>query len=79
MLVMYLVTPTPLSPITGEELVTYGNGKRFETFWPKLSQEEKDRLNAISMGMSVPKYNPQGKRKAKVQKEDASDLGYSVE
>lgn len=79
MLVLYLMMPTPSRPITGEELATYENGRHFETFWPKLSQEEKDRLNAISLGMSVPKYNPQGKRKAKVQKDTASDLGDSVE
>lgn len=43
-LIVQLLMPPPMSPLTGAQLKTYYAGVRFEAIWPKLSKKEQERL-----------------------------------
>jgi len=52
-LIVKLLMPAPTSPLTNEQLATYQQSQLLQSFWPKLTKKEQERLLLIGQGKKV--------------------------
>jgi hypothetical protein len=50
LLLVWLLIPKPISPLTDEQLLTYQSGIMMEKFWDKISKKEQNRLINLTYG-----------------------------
>lgn len=53
LLIFWFLSPAPMLPLTGDELLTYHKGETLDAFWPKLNQKQRNWLIGLANGKTV--------------------------